>query len=54
MTGKLFLHVKQDGDSLEYASEVFKNHQEIVWISKRYFKLIKSIQTFDLNLNSQK
>jgi predicted rRNA methylase YqxC with S4 and FtsJ domains len=41
--------VKQNGCSLEYASEELKNDKEVVWTSMGYFKLIKSIKTFDLN-----
>jgi predicted RNA-binding protein (virulence factor B family) len=46
--------VKQNGDSLEYASEELKNDKEVLWISKGYFKFIKSIKTFDLNFKFSK
>jgi predicted RNA-binding protein (virulence factor B family) len=46
--------VKQYGSSLYYASEELQNDKEVVWISKGYFKLIKSIKTFDLNFKFSK
>jgi hypothetical protein len=46
--------VKNNGDSLEYASEELQNDKEVIWISMKYFKLIKSIKTFDMNFNTKK
>jgi CxxC motif-containing protein len=46
--------IKQNGNSLCYASEELKNNKEVVWISNGYFKLIKSIKTFDLNFKFSK
>ena len=36
---------KQDGCSLEYASDELKNDKELEWISKEYFKCINEIPT---------
>jgi hypothetical protein len=46
--------VKKNGNSLKYASKELKNDKEVVWISNGYFKLIKSIKTFDLNFKFSK
>jgi general stress protein YciG len=46
--------VKQYRRSLQYASEELQNDKEVVWLSKGYFKLIKSIKTFDLNFKFSK
>jgi hypothetical protein len=46
--------VKNNCYSLRYASEELQNDKEIIWISMKYFKLIKSIKTFDMNFVATK
>jgi hypothetical protein len=40
--------VKQDQNSLRFANQNLKEDKEIFWVSKKYFKMIKDVNTFNL------
>jgi fatty acid/phospholipid biosynthesis enzyme len=46
--------VRKNRFSFQFASDDLKNDKEIAWISMGYFKMIRSIKTFDLNFKFSK
>jgi hypothetical protein len=43
--------LKQQCSSFLFASRELQNDQEVFWMSKKYCKLIRSIEMFDLNFH---